>query len=91
MKTSKFTFSKAKIAGSFFIIAAISSIIGLKLYDPILNDENFIRAAAGHEQQIVFGAILELILVITASGTGIVFFVQFRKNHESLASKMIID
>jgi len=74
----------AKITGWLFIIAAVSSIIGLKLYDPILLDENFIVMARKNYNKIVFGAINELILVVTATGTGIMLYPYLKRYNESL-------
>jgi hypothetical protein len=44
-------------------MAAVSSIISLKLYDPILADTDFVASASDHRTQIVWGAINELILL----------------------------
>ncbi|GAB4454146.1 MAG: hypothetical protein Fur0028_09590 [Bacteroidales bacterium] len=74
----------AKITGWFFIIAAISSIIGLKLYDPILNNNNFLQSS-NHYSQIVFGSINELILISTAVGTGIMLFPVLKNYNEKIA------
>lgn len=80
------TFSKthAKIAGCFFILAAVTSIIGLKLYDPIITDSNFLINAREHYSHIVSGAIFELILVATATGTGVMFFPLLKRYNEHM-------
>ncbi|MCU0448997.1 MAG: DUF4386 domain-containing protein [Bernardetiaceae bacterium] len=74
----------AKVTGWLFIIAAISSIIGLKLYDPILNDDNFVLSASGSSSSITLGAICELILVATATGTGIMLFPLLKRYQETI-------
>ena len=79
-----FNKSNAKITGWLFIIAAVSSIIGLKLYDPILSDNNFIVSANNHYNQIIFGAINELILVASATGTGIMLYPLLKRYNESM-------
>ena len=84
MTEMSFNKSDAKITGCFFIIAAVSSIIGLKLYDPILSDSNFIVAANNHYNQIVFGAINELILAVAATGTGIMLYPVLKRFNESM-------
>jgi hypothetical protein len=81
----KFNKGHAKLTGYFFIIAAVSSIIGLKLYDPILNDNNFLLSASSNYSQIILGAINELILCITAVGTGIMFFPPLKYYNEKIA------
>lgn len=80
-----FNKSNANLTGWFFIIAAVSSIIGLKLYDPILNDTNFLLSANNHYAQIVFGAVNELILCVTATGTGIMLFPLLKRYNERIA------
>ncbi|AFK03866.1 hypothetical protein Emtol_2730 [Emticicia oligotrophica DSM 17448] len=74
----------ATITGIFFILAAISSIIGLKLYDPILAETDFITSSHQHHHAIVWGAINELILCITATGTGLMMYPYLKKYNESL-------
>jgi hypothetical protein len=85
MKENIFNSKHAKITGWFFIIAAISSIVGLKLYDPILNNDNFLISAANHYNKVVFGAINELILCVSAIGTGIMLFPVLKRYNESMA------
>lgn len=84
MTEISFNKSNAKITGWLFIVAAVSSIIGLKLYDPILSDNNFIVSANNHYNQIIFGAINELILVASATGTGIMLYPLLKRYNESM-------
>ena len=74
----------AKITGWLFIAAAISSIMGLKLYDPILTDSNFVLSASHNSSNIILGAICELILVATATGTGIMLFPVLKRYRETI-------
>ncbi|MBX2952614.1 MAG: DUF4386 domain-containing protein [Leadbetterella sp.] len=74
----------ARITGWLFIAAAISSIIGLKLYDPVLTDNNFVLSASRHSSNIILGAICELILVATATGTGIMLFPLLKRYRETI-------
>ncbi len=75
----------AKITGVFFIAATLFAIIGLKLYDPILQNPNYIEEAAGHSSQIILGAIAELILVCSNAGTASMLFPYLKKYNENLA------
>jgi hypothetical protein len=74
----------AKITGSFFILAAVSSIIGLKLYDPILANTKLMLTASNYYSQIIFGSINELILAVSATGTGIMLFPLLKRYSESI-------
>jgi len=69
--------------GAFFITATIAAIIGISLYDPILNDSNTLSAASANSNQIELGALFELILAFANIGTGIMLFSFLRKYSES--------
>ncbi|REE80987.1 uncharacterized protein DUF4386 [Paenibacillus taihuensis] len=74
-----------KATGVFFILAAISSIIGLKMYDPLLSGSDYLVNGAAHANQIIWGALMELILVISAVGTSVTLFPYLRRYNESIA------
>lgn len=76
----------AAITGTFFIVAAVSSIIGKILYDPILGDGNALVSADMHYNQIIWGAICELILAVSATGTGVMLYTYLRKHNNSLGA-----
>jgi len=76
--------TNASLTGAFFILAAVTSIIGLKLYDPILNSDEYLMLGAKEFNRIVFGAILELTLACSAVGTGIFLYPILREQNESL-------
>lgn len=76
--------TNAVLTGIFFIVAAISSIIGLKLYDPILTNTDFLVTAGNHYTQVIAGAICELILSVSAVGTGIMLYPYLKRYNESL-------
>lgn len=74
-ETKKWERSSTSIfTGILFITAAITSMIGLALYNPILNNTEFLIKGAEHAKQIVLGAIFELLLVGSAIGTAILLF-----------------
>ena len=75
----------AIIIGILFIVAAISSIIGLVLYNPILKEANYLITGQQNTNQIILGAICELILVVSVVGTAIALFPYLKKQNESLA------
>ncbi len=81
MNTDK---SNARLTGIFFIAAAITSIIGLSLYNPVLQNVDFLILGASHKNQIVLGAIMELFLAVSAIGTAIMLYPYLRKYNESL-------
>ena len=74
----------AIITGLFFIGATATAVIGLKLYDPILVQPDYIQNGAKYTVQLIWGAVFELILVCTASGTAIMLSPYLRKYNEHL-------
>ncbi|WP_442853978.1 DUF4386 domain-containing protein [Bacillus sp. FJAT-18017] len=75
----------AKLVGVLFILAAVTAVIGLKLYDPILIGPDYLMNGAEHGSQIVLGAVMELFLVVSAIGTATVMFPILRKYNETIA------
>jgi Domain of unknown function (DUF4386) len=75
----------ATITGVLWIVTFITSIPALLLYDPLLNDPNFILGAGGGDTGIFIGATLELLLIIANIGTAVVPFALFKRYNERLA------
>ncbi|MCM3702010.1 DUF4386 domain-containing protein [Paenibacillus macerans] len=75
----------ALIVGVLFILAAITAIIGLILYNPILKDPDYLIEGSKHATQVIVGALLELILVVSAVGTSTTMFPYLRKYNETIA------
>ncbi|TFE22816.1 DUF4386 domain-containing protein [Cohnella luojiensis] len=76
---------RAKIVGVLFILAAVTAIIGLLLYDPILNGPDYLIKGSEHSNQVILGALMELILVVSAVGTATTMFPLLRKYNETIA------
>lgn len=74
----------AKIVGVLFILAAVSAIMGLNLYNPILGPDYLIKGSE-HANQMILGALMELILVVSAIGTATTMFPFLRKYNETIA------
>jgi hypothetical protein len=71
--------------GVLFLIAAVASILGLILYQPILEDSEYIVHSATHNTQIYWGAFFEIITAFAVIGTPISFFPILRKVNLSMA------
>jgi hypothetical protein len=74
----------ARIAGWLFVATFVTSIVGLLLYDPVLNDTGYILGG-GHDTQVSMGAFLEILLAIANIGTAVVLFPVLKRQSESLA------
>jgi Domain of unknown function (DUF4386) len=75
----------AKIVGVLFILAAVTAILGLNLYEPILKGPNYLIKGSEHANQVILGALMELILVVSAVGTATTMFPILRKYNETIA------
>jgi hypothetical protein len=81
---------RSVISGLFFILATVSAIIGAKLYDPILSTGEYLLEGVGHSNQIVTGAVFELILAIANIGTGIMLFGFLKRYSQSLGIAYLV-
>ena len=86
MKTHRIT---AIITGILFLIAAVASIAGLILYEPVLNDTQFIVYNNANKSQILWGAIFEIITVFAVIIMPIFLFSILKEINLSMAIAII--
>ena len=60
---------RARVFGVLFLITYVTSIPALLLYEPLLRHPVGYIAGAGYDNQILFAALLELLLIIANIGT----------------------
>lgn len=75
---------RARIFGALFALTIVTSIAGLILYDPVLNDADYILGE-GSDTRVQAGALAEIFLVITNIGTAVVIWPIVRRQSETLA------
>src|SRR5918996_1871357 len=75
---------RARIFGMLFALTFVTSIAGLLLYDPVLNDADYILGD-GADTRIQLGALCEILLAITGIGTAVVLWPIVRRQSETLA------
>ena len=63
---------RARAFGVLYLITFITSIAAAALYQPVLDDPVGYIASAGHDPRVLFGAFLELLLIIANIGTAVV-------------------
>lgn len=73
-----------RIAGLWFVGTFAFSIPAVLLYDPVLNDADFVLGR-GWDARIALGAVLEILLAIANIATAIVFFPVLKRASESVA------
>src|SRR4051812_9773559 len=76
---------RARVFGVLYLITFVTSIPALALYQPVLDHPVAYIASAGHDTQILFAALLELLLIIANIGTAVVIFPILRRQNEELA------
>ena len=76
---------RARIFGVLFLITFVTSIPALLLYETVLRHPVSYVAGAGHDKQVLFGVLLELLLIIANIGTAVVIFPIVRRQNEALA------
>jgi hypothetical protein len=76
---------RARIFGVLYLITFITSIPALFLYETVLRHPVAYIAGAGHDKQVLFGALLELLLIIANIGTAVVIFPVLRRQNEELS------
>jgi hypothetical protein len=74
----------ALATGVCFILAAVTSIVGKLLYEPVLVNPDYLNLGIASSKQVVLGAVFELLLGCTAIGTAIGMYPYLRKYNESL-------
>jgi Domain of unknown function (DUF4386) len=71
--------------GVLYLITYVTSIPALALYETVLRHPVSYIAGSGHDTQVLFGAFLELFLIISNIGTAVVIFPIVRRQNEELA------
>jgi hypothetical protein len=74
----------ARIVGWLFIGTFVFSIPGLLLYGPVLDDRGYVLGG-GHDTQIAFGALLEILTVICNVGTAVALYRVGKRHNQSVS------
>jgi Domain of unknown function (DUF4386) len=76
---------RARVFGVLCLITFVTSIPALALYQPVLDHPVGYIGSAGQNNRILFGALLELLLIIANIGTAVVIFPIVKRQSEELA------
>ena len=76
---------RARWFGVLNLITFATSIPALLLFQPVLDDPVGYIAGAGHDKRILFGALLELLLIISNIGTAVVIVPIMWRRYKDLA------
>lgn len=73
------------LIGIFYIAAAVTSVIAVLCYDPVLSDNWYLAVIDGKKTELLVGVLNDLFLILTAVGTAIMLFPYLRHWNEHLA------
>ncbi|HEX6951583.1 MAG TPA: DUF4386 domain-containing protein [Gaiellaceae bacterium] len=76
---------RARWFGVLYLITFITSIPALALYETVLRHPVAYINGAGHDKQVLFGAFLELLLIVANIGTAVVIVPIMRRRFEELS------
>ena len=76
---------RARVFGVLYLVTFVTSILALVLYETVLRHPRSYIAGGGHDTQVLFGAVLELLLIVANIGTAVVIFPIVRRKNEELA------
>jgi hypothetical protein len=77
--------TRARAFGVLYLLTFATSITAALLYAPMLDHPVAFVAGAGDDKQVLFGALLELLLIIANIGTAVVIVPIMRRFNEELA------
>jgi hypothetical protein len=76
---------RARWFGVLYLVTFATSIPALLLFQPVLDDPVGYITGAAHDKRVLFGALLELLLIVSNIGTAVVIVPIMRRKHEDLA------
>jgi hypothetical protein len=75
----------ARAAGVMYLITIVASIPAqFVLYHPVLTNTDYVLGS-GHDTQVMWGGLLELITALACIGTAVALFPVVRRHHEAAA------
>ena len=82
MDTSR---ENAIIVGVFYIVATVAGMLSLPFTEPALNAPDYLVNVSASENQVLIGALIELIMAVAVAGIGITVYPVIRKYNVSSA------
>jgi hypothetical protein len=73
------------IIGMLYIVAAVTSIIAVVLYQPVLSEQWYMTVENGFQTKVLIGVLNDFLLVVTAIGTAVMLFPYIRRWNEHIA------
>ena len=80
----------ARIVGVLFIISTVAGILSALLIEPILNAPDYLINVSANENQVITGALLELICACAFLGIAVMMFPILKKHNENIALGYVV-
>jgi hypothetical protein len=71
--------------GIFYIVTFVTSIPALLLYQPVLDEARYVVGGGSQDNQIIFGALLEMILISANIATAVLLYPLMRRRFPVLS------
>jgi hypothetical protein len=71
--------------GVLFIVAAVTAMLGLASYTPVIFSPDYLIKGSGHADRMILGVVFELILACSVVGTSIMLFPYLKEQNEIIA------
>jgi hypothetical protein len=78
------TRTTAVVAGAFFVVAAVTAVVALALYQPVLGDPGYVLGA-GADTRVLWGGFLEVVLAASCIGTAVTLYPVVKTHGEGIA------
>jgi hypothetical protein len=75
----------ARMVGAFYIAATAAGIVGLAFSDPIVGASDYLTKISANENQVLIGALFELIMAVAVAGIAIAVYPVLRQHNASIA------
>ena len=73
------------ILGVLYIVAAVTSVIALVFYQPLLSEQWYMSVANGFETKVLIGVLNDLLVVVSVVGTAVMLYPYLRRWNEHIA------
>jgi hypothetical protein len=80
----------AKIVGILFIVATVAAVISVALLGPVLADQDYLVNFSSNKNQVIVGALLDLLGAGAFVGLAVVLFPILKKHNETIALGYIV-
>ena len=73
------------IIGILYIVAAVTSVIAVVSYEPVLSEQWYMSVTNGFETKVLIGVLNDVLVVATVVGTAVMLFPYLRRWNEHIA------